>query len=460
MIRKLLFHNFIFIYRGSHWLRQHLTSSGMLLLSALTAAAVFGLDTRQTLSYQIFALLLSIFILAMFSVIIFRGKFMVRRSLPDYGTRGQMLSYEVTLRNTGTRKHHDLELIDELATTFPDYQQFTKTSDTEDVHRNLVDRYIGYPRLVSLIGKIRGGWIRQTGIGQISPGETIHKTMELMPLRRGYLYFSRTLVGRSDPFGLLRRFRKYDHHDSLLILPKLYDLAPPRLNGARKYQHGGLSLASSVGDSEEFFSLRDYRPGDPLRAIHWVSYAKRGTPVVKEYQDEYFSRLGLILDTFPGQRSDLLFEEAVSVAASIATSSLQQDSLLDLIFINDRAWRFTAGRSLAGVENVLEILACVTRSPVDNMEAMEKLLLQHSTQTSGFICVLLGWDEKRRHLVRQLLTAGHPVMVYVITEAAEIKPVPDDPMRDRPGQFCVLPAGNIQTSLDKHGHGGPHDKSA
>src|SRR5207237_287835 len=81
--------------------------------------------------------------------------------------------------------------------------------------------------------------------------------------------------------------------------------APPRhpvrrftLAGARRFQKGGVSLASRVGESEEFVSLRDYRPGDPLRLIHWKSWARRGRPVVKEFQDEFFVRYGLVLDTF------------------------------------------------------------------------------------------------------------------------------------------------------------------
>ena len=42
--------------------------------------------------------------------------------------------------------------------------------------------------------------------------------------------------------------------------------------------------------------------GDPLRKIHWRSWARRGKPVVKEYQEEYFSRIALVLDTFLPRR--------------------------------------------------------------------------------------------------------------------------------------------------------------
>ena len=79
--------------------------------------------------------------------------------------------------------------------------------------------------------------------------------------------------------------------------------------------------------------MRDYRPGDPLRRIHWRSWAKTDKPIVKEYQDEFFVRHALILDTFQKEAYGDVFEEAISVAASFACTMGTQDSLLDLMFI-------------------------------------------------------------------------------------------------------------------------------
>ena len=80
-------------------------------------------------------------------------------------------------------------------------------------------------------------------------------------------------------------------------------------------------------------ALRDYRPGDPPRHIHWRSWAKMGRPIVKEFEDEFFVRHALILDTFCEAPEADRFEESVSVAASFACSLQTQDSLLDLLFV-------------------------------------------------------------------------------------------------------------------------------
>ena len=118
--------------------------------------------------------------------------------------------------------------------------------------------------------------------------------MELIPLSRGPLRFKGTAIARADPFGLVRSFVTVPLPQSVLILPKRYPLPPIALPGVMKYQQGGVALASSVGRSEEFVSLRDYRPGDPMRHIHWKSWARTGRPIVKEFLDEFFVRHALV----------------------------------------------------------------------------------------------------------------------------------------------------------------------
>src|SRR5439155_7840266 len=115
-----------------------------------------------------------------------------------------------------------------------------------------------------------------------------------------------------------------------------------------------------VGDAEEFIGLRDYRPGDPVRAIHWKSWAKIGAPVVREFQEEYFARHALILDTFAPAGET--FEAAVSLTASFLAASDPLESLLDLMFVEDRAHCLTAGRGVGDRTDLLRALAAVERA--------------------------------------------------------------------------------------------------
>jgi uncharacterized protein (DUF58 family) len=229
------------------------------------------------------------------------------------------------------------------------------------------------------------------------------------------------------------------------ILPKRYPVSPLALPGTLKYQQGGMAMASSVGESEEFVSVRDYRRGDPLRHIHWKSWAKTGKPIVKEFEDEFFVRHALVLDTFGSERKEAIFEEAVSVAASFACTIQTQESLLDLMFAGSQAFCFTSGRGLGHTEQILEILAGVQICPEGRFETLERLVLEHAGLLSGCICIFLDWDAERRELIERLRVLGIPLLVLVIAEPGGTEKLLQQEPR---GSFQVLESDKIQEGLN------------
>lgn len=449
MIRRLLFRNFRFIYRLSQFARHRFTPAGFLILGGFIGSGIFGIDTRQSLAFQIFALTASLLIISLISIIIFRGNFRIRRQLPEYGTVGKAMQYRLYLDNLDKRLQKELLIIDELDTPVPKFDEFIVAKDPQDQKRNWFDRVVGYPRLMGLIQKKRGASIQPVALEQLSGAEQLALNMKLFPVRRGYLHFVTSRITRPDPLGLMRAIQTKQNKDSLLILPRIYRLPPIQLQGTRRYQRGGMNLTSTVGESQEFMSLRDYRPGDPLRAIHWRSYAKTGHPVVKEFQDEFFVRQGLLLDTFIEDKSEDIFEEAVSVAASFIVSVKQQDALLDLMFIGTEAYRFTTGRGLGKTENMLEILACVEPCHDKSFAKLNHMIRQHTHETSGLICILLDWDEKRKELVKSISALAIPVLVFLVTEGEPDKEWDTSPLTDHTENFHVLNPGRIQYTLDQ-----------
>jgi uncharacterized protein (DUF58 family) len=263
------------------------------------------------------------------------------------------------------------------------------------------------------------------------------------------LRFDGVTLARPDPLGLFRAFTTVPSPQTALILPKRYPLPPVALPGTMKYQAGGIALASNVGQSDEFVSLRDYRHGDPLRHIHWRSWAKAGKPVVREFEDEFFVRHALVLDTFSDHPRTDVFEEAVSVAASFACSIRTQESLLDLLFVGPQSYCFTAGRGLARSDQMLEILASVQACRDHLFLELEELVLNHVKVVSGCICIFLSWDKERQRFVEKLLGLGVPVLVLVIVAAGRQDTIDAGPLRDEPGQFHVLEVGSIESGLAK-----------
>ena len=415
----------------------------------MLASGIFGVDIRQSMAFQIFAITASLLLAAVLATLSFPAKFRITRILPQFATVNQSLKYQVQIENLGKHKQSDLLFIDELDAVLPDYLEFSNSRDPQDLKRNRFDRIIGYPRLMGLIRNKRGGTIQPLHVEAIAANDNAELNVELFPCRRGYIHFASARICRPDPLGLIRAIKDYQQKNTLLILPQTYKAPKIDLKGLRKYQHGGMNQASAVGDSQEFMSLRDYRPGDPLRAIHWRSYAKTGSPVVKEFHDEFFVRQGLILDTFQEQKSREVFEEAISVAASFCLSLPGQDSLLDLMFVGDKAYRFTSGRGLGQADNMLEILACTRACDTDTFSTLHELIPAYSEETSGMICILLDWDDKRQRLVEAIIMAGIPVLVFLLVDANVKADFEPGPLKLHPERFITLSCGSIQSSFDE-----------
>src|SRR5262249_17961916 len=123
--------------------------------------------------------------------------------------------------------------------------------------------------------------VKEANVAVIAPKGEVEGRVELEPRRRGILRFTGGTLARPDPFALFRGFVRVPLLQTALILPKRYPLPPIAMPGAMKYQEGGVAMASSIGRSEEFVSLREYRRGDPYRHIHWRSWAKMNKPIVK-----------------------------------------------------------------------------------------------------------------------------------------------------------------------------------
>ncbi len=448
MYRRLLVLNFRIVHALSRWSRRRFTTAGRLVLGAMLAAGVLGFDTRQNLSYQAFSVLLALVTIALVSTALLRMRVGARRALPQTITAGQPFSYPVIVTNRSGRNEQDLRLFDEPVRHLPSVDEFDSLRGPGENRLNWFDRMVGYPRWAWLAQRRAGVRIEEVAVPFLPARTETTVKVTGFALRRGYIRFGDILVARPDVLGLCKAVQRIPNRDTLLALPRRYRVPPIRLPGHRRYQRGGMASASEVGDSEEFVSLRDYRPGDPRRHIHWRSWARTGKPVVKEFQDEFFVRHALILDTYATPEQADRFEEAVSVAASVVSAPVANDALLDLMFVGSKPYRFTAGRGLGSVGQFLQVLACVEAATAQPFRTLEQAVSAHASELSGCICVLLAWDGQRRRLVEGLQRRGLPLLVLVVTTAAEGTPLEPGPLADTPNQLHALQVGQVQKGLD------------
>jgi uncharacterized protein (DUF58 family) len=161
----------------------------------------------------------------------------------------------------------------------------------------------------------------------------VEAVSEVTAYRRGPLVLAGGMLARTDPFGLFRAFCRVRGAADGAGVAAAVSAAGAAVAGTDAVSAWGSGDGGGGGESEEVVALREYRRGDSLRRVHWRSSARLGSLIVKEFQDEYFVRHALVLDTFCEAARDALFEEAVAVAASFACTVPDQDSLLDLMFV-------------------------------------------------------------------------------------------------------------------------------
>jgi len=370
---------------------RRLTQRGRFVLWATVAVAFVGVDTRRALVFMLFALAAPPLVVA--AAQLFRGRPPIRVTgrLPARLTAGRPVTAHLDVASDRARA-------ESLSVFFEALLPPETGFEVEPVEMYLE-------------------------AGAETP---VRVPLRLHPRRRGRYVLPGLGVARTDPFGLARSRAVWLPEHVVLAYPRYFTLEELPLPVGRRYQPGGIPLASQVGESLEFVGTREYREGDPLRKIHWPSSARLGKPVVKEYQEEYFSRIALVLDTFlprrPRPRERERFEAAISLLASVAEHFSRSDEVVDILAAGPDLYEVSTGRSLGSLDNVLDVLACLEPSAAAPFETVGPALFERLERLTTVVAVMLEWDEAREAFLRRVRAMGVAVRVLLVHEGETRRP--------------------------------------
>ena len=112
------------------------------------------------------------------------------------------------------------------------------------------------------------------------------------------------------------------------------------------------------GTGMEFIDVREYLPGDDIRAIDWKVTARMGRPYVKKFVEERELTVILCVDAsgsgYFGTRSQFKLEQSAQVAATLAFSAVTNNDKVGLLFFTDRVDRFVPPRK--GRQHVMRLV--------------------------------------------------------------------------------------------------------
>lgn len=172
-----------------------------------------------------------------------------------------------------------------------------------------------------------------TGTGEfVVPPLGAHETWDEMFLissrHRGIINVGPARAVRSDALGLLRRVRMWDEPVLLHVHPRTVRV-PFDATGFQ-LDVEGVSTGKLSSSDVSFHALRDYKPGDDRRAVHWQSTARLGKLIVRQYEETHRSHHVIVLDTSRDAWDHDSFETAVSVASSLGLANLRESRPVSL----------------------------------------------------------------------------------------------------------------------------------
>jgi len=115
--------------------------------------------------------------------------------------------------------------------------------------------------------------------------------------RRGYYEIGVIEVTVKDIFGFYSFSKKITSSTSLIVYPEAISLST--FNITSSHESGELLVHDSrFQDKSRIHSLREYREGDSIKAIHWKLSTRKDLPIVKEYENRGDTHAIIFIDNY------------------------------------------------------------------------------------------------------------------------------------------------------------------
>ncbi len=256
--------------------------------------------------------------------------------------------------------------------------------------------------------------------------ERVRRRYRLTAEHRGAYEFGPVLLSSGDIFGFRTRRLEVPTQETLLVYPRLVPLNRIPLRVARP---GGERLGERriVEDPLRLAGVRDYKPGDPVRHIHWKSSARVGQLQTKVFEPAASQHLVVFLNGQTLERAyegvlGEYFETAIMVAAAIANAGLEARHPVGLFTNNSvrdasRRVRLPASRHSSQLVRILETLAQMTHFTLMPLDQLLRLEAPNLPFDASLVAVSAIANEAILTTLIDLRAAGHPVALIVVAEA-------------------------------------------
>lgn len=252
-------------------------------------------------------------------------------------------------------------------------------------------------------------------------GQTGSRTYLVEPTKRGVYRLGPTRVMTTDPLGMTAFVVAVPATTEIVIHPTPVPV-PGRAEGGEG-AWGAREREGRVqrGEGMDFHGVREWRPGDPLRRVHWATTARSGQLAVVEFEQAFQQDIVIGLDlsrgTEHGTGRETTLEYAVKAAATLADQVFAAGGGVTLV---TQAGRVEARRTGGGAQGADRTVArfrlfdhlARARAEADHSLA-QSLRAARETGSGGQIAVLTaGGDPLLTTYLSECAAQGDHVRIF------------------------------------------------
>ncbi|MCD6476448.1 MAG: DUF58 domain-containing protein [Anaerolineaceae bacterium] len=215
-----------------------------------------------------------------------------------------------------------------------------------------------------------------------------------------------------------------EERSPILVYPETEPLTEIKIRPPHTRGFAGIILARRGGSGVNFFSIREYQPGDPLRQINWkVSSRGQQALYTNIFEQEQVADVGIILDArqslnltkitknAQGYRvKESLFEHSVQGAAALSKRFIEDGHRVSLLVYGSGKKRVFPGYGKIQQRRILDALSSV--KPVINfaLTNFDNLPVRFFPPKSQIVLIspLLIEDVK---FIRKMCIRGYSVLI-------------------------------------------------
>jgi uncharacterized protein (DUF58 family) len=259
----------------------------------------------------------------------------------------------------------------------------------------------------------------------LPPGQWSDLRYQVRPVARGEARFGRTELRLLSPLGLWQARRWSGEAQAVRVYPNFRALARYTLLATdNRLSQIGVLQVRRRGEGTEFHQLREYRQGDPQRAIDWKATARTARLIAREYEEEKDQRVLLVIDCgrrMASKDDDLShFDHTLNAALLLAHVALRQGDAVGMLTMGGVQRYLEPRKSIGAVHSILNrVYDLEPTLAVPDYDRAARDVMRHLRRRALVIVLTNLRDEDDDTLLPalRLLRARHLVVLASLREA-------------------------------------------